>query len=118
MKFSFEVGNKEKHRVDFSWNQFLGALKIKGDKQHIIRKAINISSPTNFFNKLEAPTEEKWNFFGLEIQLVERWNFDIGEQKKHQVKIEKERGKFFAWAKPQKYRVYIDNKLVEEHKGF
>lgn len=118
MKFSFEVGNKEKHSVDFSWNQFWGSLKIKVDDQLIKSKAITMNSPTNLFNKLEAPSEEKWDIGGLEIQLIDRWVFDIGEQEKHQVKIEKERDKAFAWAKPQKYRVYIDNKLVEERKGY
>ncbi len=118
MKFSFEVGNQEKHKVDFSWNQFWGSLKIKVDDQLVKSKTITISSPTNIFDKLEAPPEEKWNVGGLEIQLVERWIFGVGEQEKHQVKIEKERDKAFAWAKPQKYRVHIDNKLVKECKGY
>jgi hypothetical protein len=118
VKFSFEVGDREKHMVDFSWNQFWGALKIRVDGRLVKSKAITLSSPTNLFGELEAPPEEKWNVGGLEIQLVERWSFEVGEQEKHQVSIEKERAKLIAWAKPQKYQVYVDNRLVEEHEGY
>jgi hypothetical protein len=37
MKFSFEVGNNEKHLVEFYFNRMIGNLSIKVDKKPLIR---------------------------------------------------------------------------------
>lgn len=58
MKFSFEVGEVGKHRVDFSWNQLNGVLEIKVDGEvvqntgnpHLLTRKLGSLNP----NKLSA----------------------------------------------------------------
>ena len=95
MRFSFEVGEKERHRVDFSFNQFWGNLNISVDGVAVQR-----------------------DFRLLSLQLVKRYEFTVGQQELHQIAIEKERKLLFAGLRKQKYRVFVDGQLTEEHEGF
>jgi hypothetical protein len=118
VKFSIPVGDHEKHTVGFSWNQMTGSLRITIDGVPVAKKAITFMSPTNIARPLDAPEAEKWNVGGLEMQLVERWVLAVGVSERHIVRIEKERKKAFAAFRPQKYRVYIDEVLVQQHNGY
>lgn len=59
MKFSFEVGEVGKHRVDFSWNQLNGVLEIKVDGEVVQNSGVILFSPTNLTQKLDIPETEK-----------------------------------------------------------
>lgn len=118
MKFSFVVGEAEKNTVDFSWSQMIGVLEIKVNGEIVQKGGIKLFSSTNLTGHLDVPEAEKWNVHWCEIQLVEKWDFKIGGTEKHLVRIEKERAKWFAGFRPQKYRVFIDNYLIKEYKGF
>jgi hypothetical protein len=67
-EFEFEVGESEKHRVRFYFNQSLGPLKISVDEVVVIRK-----------------------FLMLSLSTVERYEFPVGVAEKHTVSIEKTR---------------------------
>lgn len=118
MKFSFEVGDAEKNTVDFSWNQMNGVLEIKVDGEIVQKGGVTLFSSTNLTGNLDVPEAEKWNVHWCKIQLVEKWDFEVGVTEKHLVRIEKERAKWFAGFRPQKYRVFIDNYLIKEYRGF
>jgi len=118
MKFSFEVGDAEKHTVDFFWNQMNGVLEIKINGEIVQKGSITLFSPTNLTGNLDVPATEKWNLHGYEIQLIEKWNFEVGIIEKRFVKIEKERAKWLAGFRPHKYRVYVDDHLIKEYKGY
>ena len=118
MKFSIPVGAREKHLVEFSWNQMTGALRIAVDSVTMAKKSIQFFSATNIGGPLNVPEGEKWNIVGLEVQLVDRWIFDVGESERHLVRIEKEREKAFAAFRPHKYRVYVDDVMVLQHSGY
>ena len=94
MNFSFTVGVNEQHRVDFSFDQFIGNLEIKVDGQTAI-KDFRIAS----------------------LSLTKRYDLMVGINEKHQVAIEKKRKLFLAGLRPMKYRVFIDGQLVQTFEG-
>jgi hypothetical protein len=119
MRFSFDVGKTETHRVDFSWSWMTGALRILADGAVVTQHGLAPFSPSSFFSPLNVPNPEKWQLMGfLEVQLVQRWTFGVGTEETHQVTIEKERTKVLAPFRPQEYRVFIDGDLVDRRRGF
>jgi hypothetical protein len=94
MQFSFNVGVNEKHRVDFSFDQFIGNLQILVDGQTAVK-----------------------DFRMFSLSLTKRYEFSIGEQERHDVVIEKKRKLFLAGLRPQSYKIFIDGKLVATHEG-
>jgi hypothetical protein len=118
MKFSFEVGQAEPHTVEFYWGQWFGNLEIKIDGRIVEEKQFMLFSPSSFTHKIDAPENEKLNLLGIEILLVEKWNLEVGIYEKHNVRIEKERTKILSGFRPNTYRVFVDDELIEKHKGF
>jgi hypothetical protein len=94
MNFSFTVGVTEQHRVDFSFDQFIGNLEIKVDGQTAI-KDFRIAS----------------------LSLTKRYDLMVGINEKHHVAIEKKRKLFLAGLRPMTYRVFIDGQLVQTYEG-
>jgi hypothetical protein len=133
MKLAFDVGETEKHRVEFSWNQFWGTSWIAIDGRKVQTSGVRLSSPAKIIGKTDAPSGWKarvlhkrcdgskllpYQYDYLDIQLVERWTVPVGTNEKHQVVIEKERERWCAAIRPQKYRVHIDDALVKECRGY
>ena len=94
MNFSFTVGNQEQHRIDFSFDQFIGNLEIKVDGQTVIK-----------------------DFRMFSLKLTKRYELIVGIQEKHHVAIEKKRKLFLAGLQPQQYRIFIDGQLVQTYEG-
>ncbi len=94
MQFSFEVGEQEKHVVSFEFNQMLGNVSIKVDDREVAS-----------------------DFRLLSLSLVKSYEFVVGTHERHAVRIEKRRKLFLAGFRPQKYRVFVDGRLVAEHEG-
>ena len=90
MKFSIEVGTNEKHTVEFNFNQLLGRSIVRVDNREVFRK-------------------ERW----FSEPLVDRLAFEIGQFEPVRVRIEKERKLIFG----SKYRIYIDDRLLEFYQG-
>ena len=67
---------------------------------------------------LDVPNDEKLNFGFIEVLLVEKWSFEVGIYEKHFVRIEKRRAKFMAGFRPHFYQVFVDEELLEEHRGY
>lgn len=94
MKFSFEVGVNEKHIVDFSFNQFLGNLSIHADGKKLIS-----------------------DFRMFSLSLTKSYEFTVGKDEIHHVKIDKIRKLVFAGLRRTKYKVFIDGVLTNEFEG-
>ena len=94
MFFSFEVGEHEKHIVRLDFNQMIGLLSITVDNIEVV-------------NELRM----------FSMSLVKVYEFYVGTNERHAVRIEKQRKLFLAGLRPQKYRVYVDGRLIEEHEG-
>jgi hypothetical protein len=69
MKFSFEVGDLEKHHVEFNFNQLCGTLRISVDNKPIHRA-------TRFLNE---PIHEVFDFM---VGNTERWPVRIEKRRK------------------------------------
>ncbi len=95
MKIVFDVGKEEKHYVLFSFNQFFGSIEIQVD-------GIQTLSETQMFSH----------------QLVKNYEFDVGVKEVHSVRIEKERKLILAGFRKHKYRVFVDEDLIEERIGY
>jgi hypothetical protein len=94
MQFSFEVGEHEKHVVSLDYNQMIGQLSIAVDNREVI-------------NELRV----------FSLSLVRKYEFFVGTSERHAVRIEKERKLFMAGLRNQKYRVYVDGRLIREYEG-
>ena len=88
------VGITERHRVDFSFDQFWGRLKIKVDGLPVVEEVRTLSA-----------------------SLTKRYDFVVGVAEKHHVAIEKERKLLLAGVQPQQYRIFIDGQLVQTYEG-
>ena len=94
MNFSFTVGKDEQHRIDFSFDQFIGNLEIKVDGQTALK-----------------------DFRIFSLKLTKPYELTVGVNEKHNVMIEKKRKLFLAGVRPQQYRVFIDGQLVQTYEG-
>lgn len=90
MKFAVEIGDTEKHRLEYRFNQLLGSLEIKVNDLPIKRSVRLINEPV------------------LEVHA-----FMVGDQEKSQVRIEKERKPLLGC----RNRLYVNNRLVKVFSG-
>jgi hypothetical protein len=91
MKFILEIGEFEKHVVEFDFNQLLGKLHIRVDNETIVQQ-------TRVFNE----------------PLHEVFDFMVGQREKAAVRIEKRRKQLFG----HRNRVFIDNRLARVMDGY
>ena len=91
MKFKIEVGEVEKHLVEFNHNQFIGSLQIKVDKQTIFHKTRLVNEP-----------------------MEEVYQFVVGQAEKTEVRIEKIRKQLFG----HRNTVYVGKRLARVYDGF
>ena len=90
MKFAIDIGDTEKHRLEYHFNQLLGSLVIKVNHQPIKRSVRLMNEPV------------------LEVHA-----FVVGDQEKSSVRIEKERKPLFGC----RNRLYVNNRLVQVFSG-
>lgn len=86
MKFTIEIGDAEKHRIEYNFNQLFGRLVVKVNEQAIKKSVRLVNEPI------------------LEIHV-----FAVGQFEKHEVRIEKERRQLFG----HRNRVFVNNRLVK-----
>jgi hypothetical protein len=90
VKFAIEIGETEKHRLEYHFNQLLGSLVIKVNEKPIKKSLRLVNEPV------------------LEIHA-----FVVGNQEKSDVRIEKERKPLLGC----KNRLYVNNRLVKVFSG-
>ena len=90
MKFCLEVGEMERHLVEFDFNQLLGELRIRVNKKEIKRSVRLFDEP-----------------------LAETHTLRVGNQEDLVVRIEKERKMLFG----QKCRVFLNDRLYKYYEG-
>jgi hypothetical protein len=87
--FDLEVGDREKHKVDFYYEKWTGKVSVKVDEIEAAR--------TRIFFLGQAPI----------------LNVNVGDKEKHEVRFDiRPRGPFFM--KPT-IGVFIDNKMVKTY---
>jgi hypothetical protein len=122
MRFSFEVGMEEKHQVEFSWGNFLGAAKIWVDGNLILKsrplalqdlaQAGSLCTVTGSVRYLAGMA----NGSGMP-ELTTGWTFEVGQQERHVVRVEKERPLILAGFRSHTYRIFVDDQFVQEYVG-
>lgn len=90
MKFNLEVGEVEKHLIEFNFDQLLGQLVIKVNKKEVKRSV-------RLFNE---PVRETHTVL-------------VGDGERVIVRIEKERKQLFG----QKCRVFLNDRLYKYYEG-
>ncbi len=90
MKYAIEIGETEKHRLEYHFNQLLGTLLIKVNEKPI-RKSVRL----------------------LNEPVLEVHDFVVGDQEKSSVRIEKERKALVGCTN----RLYVNNRLVRVFNG-
>ena len=90
MKFQIEVGEVEKHQVEFNHNHLMGCLLIKLDKKPVVRQTRLLNEPVR-----------------------EVYQFAVGELEKSEIRIEKLRKRLFG----TRNSVYVGNRLVRVFEG-
>ena len=90
MKFVIEIGDTEKHRLEYHFNQLLGSLVIKVNERPVKKALRLVNEP-----------------------LLEVHDFVVGDQEKSSVRIEKERMPLVGC----RNRLYVNNRLVRVFSG-
>ena len=90
MRFAIEIGDTEKHRLEYNFNQLLGSLVIKVNEKAIKKSVRLINEP-----------------------ILEVHAFVIGDHEKSNIRIEKERKPLLGC----KNRLYVNNRLVKVFSG-
>ena len=90
MRFCLEVGEQERHLIEFTFNQLLGQLCIRVNRQEV----------KNSVRLFDEP-------------LTETHTLQVGKEERINVRIEKERKLLFG----QKCRVFINNRLYKCYEG-
>jgi hypothetical protein len=90
VKFVIEIGDAERNRLEYNFNQLLGRLVIKVNEKPVKKSVRLINEPV------------------LEVHA-----FTIGDHEKSSVRIEKERKQLVGG----KHRLYVNNRLVKVFNG-
>jgi hypothetical protein len=90
VKFAIEIGDTEKHRLEYNFNQLLGSLVIKVNEKPIKKSVRLLNEPV------------------LEVHA-----FVVGDHEKSDVRIEKERKPLLGC----RNRLYVNNRLVRVFEG-
>ena len=90
MRFAIEIGDTEKHRLEYNFNQLMGSLVIKVNEKAVKKSVRLINEPV------------------LEIHA-----FVVGDHEKSDVRIEKERKPLLGC----RNRLYVNNRLVKVFSG-
>ena len=93
MKFTVEIGNKEKHQISYSFNKFWGNVNISVDGKTIERDLRTYS-----------------------LELTKSYQFSVGEKERHDIIIEKIRPLIHAGFRSNTYRIFVDGRLLKEFK--
>ncbi len=90
MQFAVEIGEIEKHRLEYSFNQLTGNLVIKVNERPVKQER-------RLFNEPQFETHI----------------FVVGNQERYTVRIEKERKPLLGHTN----RLYVNNRLVKVFEG-
>jgi hypothetical protein len=91
---TFTVGDQEKHTVVFMFDQMWGWLTISVDDVMIVKGLVTLS-----------------------FRLVTAFDFRVGQDEVHAVRIEKHRPLVASFARPQPIKGFVDGVLIAENDG-
>jgi spermidine/putrescine-binding protein len=93
MKFTVEIGKEEKQVISYSFNKFWGTVKIMVNGK-------KVKSDLRMYS----------------FDLSKTYEFIVGLNEKHDIKIEKIRPLFNAGFRSNTYKIFVDDQLFKEFK--
>lgn len=93
-RLAFTVGDRERHQVVCTWDQFTGRLRITVDGREVV-------STLRMFS----------------IRTSAHYDFTVGGEQRHEVRITKERPVALAAFRPQPITAYVDGREVGRTEG-
>jgi len=90
----FTVGDREKHRISYRWDQVWGWLTVTVDGDLVMKQLVTYT-----------------------FRLVNVVEFAVGEAERHAVRIEKRRPLLASFAQPQPINAFVDGVLVARLDG-
>lgn len=100
MRFTLEIGDKEKSRMAFFRNSLTGSMETTVDGKRVAQQGL--FSPSTHFS----------------FRTRRRYEFLVGQTEPHKVVLEKERPRLFGGFRPQTYRVFVDGQMIHEQTGY
>ena len=100
MRFSLDIGDTDRHRIEYERNWFTGKERLLADGELVASRTI--LSPSNY----------------VSFPLARRYEFTVGTTKPHAVVFEKERPLLIAGIRPHTYRVFVDGQLIFQRRGY
>ncbi|TDB90369.1 hypothetical protein [Actinomadura sp. 7K534] len=92
--FYFEVGQYERHLVEYFYDRFWGKVRITVDRHEVVKGSLLFS-----------------------FAMTKRFEFTVGHQERHHVIIDKTRKVLFAGFRPSVYNVYVDGRHAFTHEA-
>jgi len=122
MRLSFEVGEREKHQVEFRWEKFLGVAKIWVDGELIQKSRPLALQELLQASRLSSVMGSASYVAGVmngssRPELITGWSFEVGNHERHVVYIQKERPQILAALRAHTYRVFVDDDYVQKYVG-
>lgn len=100
MKLRFTIGENEKTELVIYRNWFTGGFfYIENGQKKSIKNALN---PATHFS----------------VKTANSYEFVIGEKEQHLITIRHTRYLLLAGFRPQLFKVFVNEKLLHEHKGY
>jgi hypothetical protein len=100
MEILIQLDGKEKSEFVIKRNWFTGDfVYIVNGQRHIIKSVLDLSTHFN-------------------VRLKKQYEFEIGDNEVHKIKIEHTRPLLFAGIRPQQYDIFIDGKLYKTYNGY
>jgi len=100
MRFSFQIGDSHKIKIDFFRSGFWGAVSILADGKEVYKR-----SPLN-------------PFIHFSTSLVRKYTFQIREPEHHEISVEKKRPLILAGLRSSQYEVFCDGNRIGEFSGY
>jgi hypothetical protein len=94
MEFGFDVGEQERHHIEFSFDQTWGPLRIKVDGVTVVHR-----------------------FLLLGIRRTRRYEFPVGNREKHTVLVEMQRQAVLGAFRPWTFRTSVDGQHLRTEQG-
>jgi hypothetical protein len=118
MKLLICVGDHEMHTLEFTWGQLFGTVQMKLDGVVVYRgrptaldEIATIARPASYLFKTFVSKETP-------NVVIRSWEWEVGSEEKHRVRIDKIRPQILAGLRPSVFQVFIDDKLVDEQRGY
>jgi len=99
--FHFDVGERERHRVDFSRDRVWGEVTIRVDGS-VLDTGLHIISPGVTRRDLHIES----------AGITKRYELSVGQAERHTVVIEQARALLMPGLRKSSYRVLIDGQLA------